>query len=123
MKWLIAFLLGLFMAAPAIAGEDPFVAIVGSDLLDANLWYLSPKEQQFPDNQTNFGVPVTNETFLSQMPIIQPGINIKLPVTGQINASGQTEGDLELGDLILIGMIIPRNNTVDIYCNAQSVKL
>ena len=304
MKWLFACLLALFMVAPVMAGEDPFVAIVGDDLLDANLWYLSPKEQQFLYDQINFGVPVSGETFVSQMPVIQPEIcdttgtvidpingvfdtvgnlnavvrkqdngtfawyirlpkkpnalnicfqcgvlkpntfrelgfnavlecagytgerigtgfctrddvnpgqnpiiptalpqilaaaapgpynsftpflltayrnpgtynltsriidgdaglidqhecpaltdsqalqvlngtdstgtrimlkscfdkciNIKLPVTGQINAAGQTEADLELGDLILVQMFIPRTNTVDVYCNAQSVKL
>lgn len=289
MKWLIACLLALCMVAPAIAGEDPFVAIVGNDLLNANLWYLSPKEQQFLYDQTNFGVPTSNEIFLSQMPVIQPEIcdttgtvidpingvfdtvgnpnavvrkqdsgwfqwairlpkkpnalnicfqcgvlkpntfrelgfnavlecagytgerigtgfctrddvepgenpiipgalpqvtaiaypgpynafapfyltayrnpgsynniaqpmtnntaiqvldgpvdintrvmlkscfdkciNIKLPVAGQVNAAGNVEADLELGDLIFVRLDIPRNNTVDIYCNAQSVKL
>ena len=47
----------------------------------------------------------------------------KIPVTGQINALGQQETDLEAGDLIYVRMDIPINNTVDIYCNAQSVKL
>ncbi len=289
MKWLIACLLALFMVAPAMAGEDPFVAIVGNDLLDANLWYLSPKHQQFLYDQTNFGVPVSGEVFISQMPVIQPEIcdttgtvidpingvfetvgnlnavvrkqdsgifiweirlpkkpnalnicfqcgvlkpntfrelgfnavlecagytgerigtgfctrndvnpgqnpiiatalpqilavalpgpynsfpafrltayrnpstynniaqpmtnnqalqilsgqgdtgtrimlkscfekciNIKLPVAGQVNAFGETEADLELGDVIGVEMFIPRTNTVDIYCNAQSMKL
>ncbi len=287
MKWLIACLLALCMVAPAVAGEDPFIAIVGNDLLNANLWYLSPKHQQFLYDQENFAVPVSGEVFLSQMPVIQPEIcdasgvvidpingvfetvgnpnavvrkqdsgvfewrirlpkkpnainiciqcgvlkpntfrelgfdailecagytgerigtgfctrndvnpgvnpiipgalpvitaiaspgpynafapfnltayrnpgtynniaqpltnnaalqvlngdtaarvmlkscfdkcvNIKLPVTGQVNALGQAETDLELGDLITVRMNIPRTNTVDIYCNAQSVKL
>jgi len=47
----------------------------------------------------------------------------KIPVTGQVNASGQTENDLEEGDLIYIRMDIPRQNTVDIYCHAQSARL
>ncbi|OGP66432.1 MAG: hypothetical protein A2170_07845 [Deltaproteobacteria bacterium RBG_13_53_10] len=47
----------------------------------------------------------------------------KIPVTGQVNALGQVEYDLEAGDLIYVRMDIPINNTVDIYCNAQSVKL
>ena len=47
----------------------------------------------------------------------------KIPVTDQINAYGQTEYDLEAGDLIYVKMYIPINNKVDIYCNAQSVRL
>ena len=50
-------------------------------------------------------------------------INVKIPVTGQINALGQVEEDLEFGDLIIIQMFIPRTNMVDIYCGAQSAKL
>jgi hypothetical protein len=47
----------------------------------------------------------------------------KLPVTGQINALGETETDLEAGDLIWVRMDVPRQNTVDIYCHQQSVRL
>ena len=47
----------------------------------------------------------------------------KLPVTGQVNAAAQTEADLEAGDLIYVRMDIPRQNTVDLYCNYQSLKL
>jgi hypothetical protein len=47
----------------------------------------------------------------------------KLPVTGQINALGQTETDLEPGDLIYVRMDVPRQNSVDIYCHAQSARL
>jgi hypothetical protein len=47
----------------------------------------------------------------------------KLPVTGQINALQQTETDLEAGDLIKIRMDVPRQNSVDIYCHAQSARL
>ena len=47
----------------------------------------------------------------------------KLPVTGQINALGETENDLEAGDLIFVRLDIPRQNTVDIYCNAQSARI
>ena len=50
-------------------------------------------------------------------------ILVKIPVTGQVNALGQTEADLEAGDLINIRMDVPINNTVDIYCNAQSARL
>jgi len=60
----------------------------------------------------------------------------KIPVTGQINAAAQpggpdalqpvtllTEQDLEAGDLIQIRLDIPIQNTVDIYCHAQSASL
>jgi hypothetical protein len=49
----------------------------------------------------------------------------KLPVTGQINAfaPAETENDLEAGDIIQVRLDIPRQNTVDIYCNPQSVRL
>jgi len=66
----------------------------------------------------------------------------KLPVTGQLNAcsnaaiptttpplpscfggGNETETDLEMGDLIQVRLQIPRNNSVDIYCNFQSAKL
>jgi hypothetical protein len=50
-------------------------------------------------------------------------IIVKIPVTGQINAAGQVESDLEAGDLITVQMLVPSNNTVDIYCNAQSLRL
>jgi hypothetical protein len=47
----------------------------------------------------------------------------KLPVTGQINALGEVENDLEMGDMIYVRMDVPRQNTVDIYCHAQSVRI
>jgi len=47
----------------------------------------------------------------------------KLPVTGQINALGETENDLEAGDMIQVRVQVPRQNTVDVYCHAQSVRL
>ncbi len=47
----------------------------------------------------------------------------KIPVTDQINALGETESDLEAGDLIFVRLDIPITNTVDIYCHAQSVRL
>ena len=50
-------------------------------------------------------------------------IPAKIPVTGQVNARGETEADLEAGDLIYVRMDIPINNKVDIYCNPQSVRL
>jgi hypothetical protein len=47
----------------------------------------------------------------------------KLPVTGQLNALLQTENDLEMGDMIYVRMDVPRQNTVDIYCHQQSVRI
>jgi len=47
----------------------------------------------------------------------------KLPVTGQANALGQLETDLEAGDMIKIRMDVPRQNTVDIYCHELSARL
>jgi hypothetical protein len=47
----------------------------------------------------------------------------KIPVTEQVNAAGQTESDLEQGDLIYVKMYVPINNTVDIYCHAQSARI
>jgi len=47
----------------------------------------------------------------------------KIPVTEQVNSAGQTESDLEQGDLIYVKMYVPINNTVDIYCHAQSAKI
>ncbi len=47
----------------------------------------------------------------------------KLPVTGQINALGETETDLEYGDMIFVRVDVPRQNSVDVYCHQQSVRL
>ncbi len=47
----------------------------------------------------------------------------KLPVTGQVNFLGDTEYDLEAGDLITVRMNVPRDNTVDIYCHSQSLRV
>jgi hypothetical protein len=49
----------------------------------------------------------------------------KLPVTGQVNAftPAETENDLEPGDIIQVRLDIPRQNTVDIYCNPTSARL
>ena len=47
----------------------------------------------------------------------------KLPVTGQINALGEPETDLEYGDMIWVRVDVPRQNSIDIYCHQQSVRL
>lgn len=48
---------------------------------------------------------------------------VKLPVTGQQNALGQTEYDLEAGDIVYVRLNIPRAGTTDIYCHPQSLRL
>lgn len=77
MKWVIGCLLALCIVSAAFAGEDPYVAIVGNDILcqsaPAN-FYISTKQQQFCFDQTIFGVPTTLETFKSQSAAIQPEI-------------------------------------------------
>ncbi len=47
----------------------------------------------------------------------------KIPVTDQVNVLGETESDLEAGDLLDIRMDVPIQNTVDIYCHSQSAKV
>ena len=50
-------------------------------------------------------------------------IFVKIPVSGQINAEGQTEYDLEAGDRIWVEVKFPRGHTMDVYCHAQSVRI
>jgi hypothetical protein len=89
-----------------------------------------------PSAYENFGQPLTNQTnpsidfldgFLSVRVLLKACMDkcivAKIPVTGQINAAGQTEADLEAGDLIYVRMDIPITNTVDIYCHSQSARL
>ena len=57
MKWLCAMLAVLFMVAPAMAGEDPYIAIVDNDV-NANPFYFSPKYTQFLYDQDYISVPV-----------------------------------------------------------------
>jgi len=54
---------------------------------------------------------------------VEKSVLVKIPVTDQVNALGEVEVDLEAGDLIQVRMDIPVNNTVDIYCNSQSLRL
>lgn len=87
MKWIIALLLALCMVTPAVAGQDPYISVVGQDS-KANLFYVSPKYTQFLYDEGIFGVPGTVtfpcdatksvpdpmacEKFKSQQPQIQP---------------------------------------------------
>ncbi len=73
MKWLIGCLLALCVVSSSFAGEDPYVAVVGNDIL-ATTFYISPKQAQFLFDQTIFGIPTQGELFRSQMPAIQPEI-------------------------------------------------
>ena len=50
-------------------------------------------------------------------------VNLKLPVTGQLNAQGETEIDLGGLDLIDVRLAFPRGHTMDVYCHAQSVSV
>lgn len=55
-------------------------------------------------------------------------IVVKLPIEGQVNSLGQTEHDLEAGDVIHVRINIPRTSgTVsggtDIYCHSQSLRV
>jgi len=102
MKWLIGFLLALCVVSTAVAGEDPYIAIVNNDV-SANPFYLSPKYLQFAFDQEDFWVPVCDltgtfiipgpyrnygrgcEQFRSQTPVNQPEI---CDTTGVVNGVG-----------------------------------
>ncbi len=86
MKWLSACLAVLFIICPAMAGDDPYVAIVGNDI-NANTFYLDPQYQQFLYDQTTLGVPVTGETFDSSTLVIQPEV---CDIAGQGTGSSGT---------------------------------
>lgn len=75
MKWLIGCLLGLLLVSSAMAGEDPYIAIVGNDIT-ANTFYLSPKYVQFLLDQTPLTIPFVSpyESWSAQNAVIQPEI-------------------------------------------------
>jgi len=73
MKWLFACLVALFLVTPAMAGEDPYIAVVGNDI-NANTFYLSPEYVQFLHDQTIAQIPTTGEKFSANSAIIQPEI-------------------------------------------------
>jgi len=58
MKWIIGCLLALFLVTPAMAGEDPYIGIVGNDG-DFNSFYWSEKHQQFLYDEASIGLPAT----------------------------------------------------------------
>jgi len=62
MKWLVSILAVLLMVSPAVAGEDPYLAVVGNDF-GASDFYNSPKYLQFAYDQEAIGVPVCETSF------------------------------------------------------------
>jgi len=54
---------------------------------------------------------------------LEKTILIKWPVEGEQNVLGQTEANLEAGDLIKVRMYIPTYNTVDVYCGPNSLTI
>lgn len=54
---------------------------------------------------------------------MEKSIVLKKPVTGQINALGQRELDLEEGDFIAVRLDLPRGHTMDVFCHEDSVKI
>lgn len=105
MKWLIGCLLALVMVAPAMAGEDPYIAVVGNDSL-ANPFYLSPKYVQFLHDQLPIGIPIAGETFSTSAWIGQPEICDTQGVavgtfgdyTGFVSTRGQTNARITSGN-------------------------
>jgi hypothetical protein len=92
MKWLIACLLVLCTVVPAVAGEDPFVAVIGNDF-GANRFYISPKQQQFLLDTTALGLGIFPETFFTTNTIpVYPEV---CDVLGRVIAPGvfETRGD------------------------------
>ncbi len=54
---------------------------------------------------------------------VEKSVLVKIPVWDQVNALGEVEADLEAGDLVQVRIDVPVNNTVDLYCNSQSLRL
>jgi len=82
---------------------------------DANGAMLNGLTSQVLDGSTNARVLLKA--------CMDKSIVAKLPVSGQVNAAGDTETDLVAGDFIYVRMDVPRQNSVDIYCNAQSARI
>jgi hypothetical protein len=61
------------------------------------------------------------QTRIALKPCMNKTILIKWPTEGTVNALGETEANLEAGDLIKVRMDIPVGNTVDVYCSKYSV--
>jgi hypothetical protein len=63
------------------------------------------------------------QTRIALKPCMEKTILMKWPIEGTVNALGETEANLEAGDLIKVRMEIPVGNTVDVYCGKYSVTL
>jgi hypothetical protein len=66
------------------------------------------------------GTPATR---IALKPCLEKTVLIKWPTEGTVNVLGETEANLEAGDLIKVRMDIPTANTVDVYCGKWSVTL
>ena len=63
MKWLLSLLIALCLVTPAVAGEVPYIAVVGNDI-KANGFYNSAKYKQFMYNQDlSWELPVCIGTY------------------------------------------------------------
>ena len=84
---------------------------------------FDPVSQAMSNNGNSQVLDGGSNTRIMLKTCMEKAVVTKLPVTGQINALGQEEADLEAGDFIHVRMDVPRQNTVDIYCHAQSARL
>ena len=66
---------------------------------------------------------LSNEAKADQSAIVSAANASVNALSAQINALNQTETDLEAGDIVKVRMDVPRQNSVDIYCSAQSARL
>jgi len=111
----------------ASASAGPYNVFTGSFNLTAyknpGLYTLFPDNTAIQNNASSWILDGTNNTRVLLKSCMDKCVVVKLPVEGQINALGQTERDLVEGDLLTVRMSIPRQNTVDIYCHAQSLRL
>jgi hypothetical protein len=89
--------------------------------------FKNPGRYEFRgEMDNNASLQVLNGTIFTRILLkscMDKTIVAKLPVTGQRNALGETEWDLEEGDLIWVRMDVPRGNTVDLYCHEQSLRV
>jgi hypothetical protein len=119
---------------PVIANAQPMITAVASPGPNNSFAPFHLTAYRNPGTYNNVAQPMTNNQALQVLDgsssarvmlksCLDKCINIKIPVTGQINAMHETEEDLEFGDIITILMEIPRTNTVDIYCGAESARL
>jgi hypothetical protein len=69
------------------------------------------------------GIQGDPKTRIALKPCMEKSIMVKFPVAGWVNAAGETETDLQAGDLIKVRMDVPLANRVDIYCSQYSVKI